>query len=210
MGRGLDTPRDRPRRVGRVWQRLVVAATHRKTWRETWSCGCAVGHASPCWRPAPPVPAGEPHADVHRQPWRGAAAAGPGLFFLGAQPAGRSHQGAVQPCASSQSGLGAHVGRLAATRLDGGSPLNRRHSASCPPSLTCPTLLPGFCLPQQRQVGDVVLLEASLENATRAPMLLESITFLPTPAYTAQCVCGGGGGAEAGPLGWGPGRGTGV
>jgi hypothetical protein len=56
-------------------------------------------------------------------------------------------------------------------------------------------------LPQQRQVGDSVLLEASLENATRAPMLLEGVTFLPTPAYTAHRVGGSGGACESGPLG---------
>jgi hypothetical protein len=31
-----------------------------------------------------------------------------------------------------------------------------------------------------------MLLEATLENATQAPMLLDAVTFLPSPAYSAE------------------------
>lgn len=66
---------------------------------------------------------------------------------------------------------------------------------------------------QQRTVGDAVLLEASLENATRAPMVLDAISFFPSPPWAAERIGDGGaaalppppadGGsaaAEAGPL----------
>ena len=52
--------------------------------------------------------------------------------------------------------------------------------------------------PQQRLVGDTVLLEAALENATREAMLLDTITFLPAPAYTAERIAGGPGGGGGG------------
>jgi hypothetical protein len=45
------------------------------------------------------------------------------------------------------------------------------------------------CLPaclQQRQVGKATLLEATLENATAAPMLLEAVTFFPGPAFSEE------------------------
>ena len=38
----------------------------------------------------------------------------------------------------------------------------------------------------------MVLLEATLENATKAPMLLDAITFFPGPAFTADRIGGGG------------------
>ncbi|KAI7836638.1 hypothetical protein COHA_009523 [Chlorella ohadii] len=45
---------------------------------------------------------------------------------------------------------------------------------------------------KQRTVGDAVLLEASLENATRAPMLLDAISFFPSPPWAAERIGGGG------------------
>ncbi|PRW59506.1 trafficking particle complex subunit 13-like [Chlorella sorokiniana] len=67
---------------------------------------------------------------------------------------------------------------------------------------------------KQRTVGDAVLLEASLENATRAPMLLDAITFFPSAPWATERIggggaatlpppstaAGGGADAEAGPL----------
>ena len=43
-----------------------------------------------------------------------------------------------------------------------------------------------------------MLLEAALENATREAMLLDTITFLPAPAYTAERIAGGPGGGGGG------------
>lgn len=80
-------------------------------------------------------------------------------------------------------------------------------------SLNASALLAHPALLQQRTVGDAVLLEASLENATRAPMLLDAISFFPSPPWAAERIGDGGaaalppppadGGsaaAEAGPL----------
>ncbi|KAL4458792.1 hypothetical protein ABPG75_013657 [Micractinium tetrahymenae] len=50
---------------------------------------------------------------------------------------------------------------------------------------------------KQRHVGEAVFLEAALENATRDPMLLDTVTFLPSPGYAAERI--GGGGASSGP-----------
>lgn len=75
-----------------------------------------------------------------------------------------------------------------------------------------PRLCPPRPLRQQRTVGEAVLLEATLENATRAPMQLDAVTFFPTPPWAAERVEGGGvsslpppgvagaPGAEVGPL----------
>ncbi len=67
----------------------------------------------------------------------------------------------------------------------------------------CPHPILGFPCMQQRQVGEAVLLEAALENATRDPMLLDTVTFLPSPGYTAERIGGGSSVAaegSAGPL----------
>lgn len=54
-----------------------------------------------------------------------------------------------------------------------------------------------------------MLLEATLENATKAGMLLDTVTFLPSPPWAAERI--GGGGASAippAPAGGSPGAGT--
>jgi hypothetical protein len=51
--------------------------------------------------------------------------------------------------------------------------------------LTLPSLLTAV---QQRSVGSTTFLETTLENSTRAPMVLERVAFLPTPSFTAERV----------------------
>ena len=63
------------------------------------------------------------------------------------------------------------------------------HPAGLPTHASCS---PRPLVPQQRTVGDAVLLEASLENATRAPMLLDAISFFPSPPWAAERIGGGG------------------
>lgn len=55
-------------------------------------------------------------------------------------------------------------------------------------------------VPQQRQVGEVVLLEASLENATKAPMLIDTITFMPSPPWAVERIGSGGAGSLPAPV----------
>lgn len=53
---------------------------------------------------------------------------------------------------------------------------------------------------QQRQVGELVLLEATLENATKASMLLDTVTLLPSPPWAAERIGGGGASALPSPV----------
>lgn len=68
-----------------------------------------------------------------------------------------------------------------------------------------PLCIPRARVPQQRQVGEAVLLEASLENATKAPMLVDSVTFMPTPPWAAERIGGGGAAALQPPVPAAPG-----
>lgn len=68
----------------------------------------------------------------------------------------------------------------------------RARAAPSPACRTAPPHPPSPSHLQQRTVGDAVLLEASLENATRAPMLLDAISFFTLPPWSAERIGGGG------------------
>lgn len=155
----------------------------------------------------PLLPPGQPLAHLHSHlcaaRWR-APAAGAGLLLQRSQPAGGADQGGQRAGWTVRQGPSTPGSRPRLPMRQPclpptcrGGPLTFERPFHSPhPNLGLPCM-------QQRQVGEAVLLEAALENATRDPMLLDTVTFLPSPGYTAERIGGGSSVAaegSAGPL----------